>query len=334
MYIPNYNLISVAEKRGRNLFEPKAVSVTEKQKDNITAGITECCICNSGPCGVAYDLKTYRVLRCRECGLKFVDVPYDENGIKDMEYYWAEDTYRDEVASIREWCGGEMDKIEALTLPGRLLDVGCSFGYLLEVANSRGWEVSGVEISRKIYEKFIGDKARTLNIFNGRLEDAAYESNSFDTVTMFDLIEHLSDPSATLSEVARVIRPSGLLVIETPREESLFKIAANVIFRLSGGRYDYLIRTGYNPHPGGHRLGFTRRSMFKLLKQKGFTPVRFEKRMMPPRMFIRSCMRMKGFFIKRYAFVGAALAMWAFSVAFGMHNRMVVYAKKTGLPVV
>ncbi len=304
------------------------MAVTGENSD-ATGAAQECAVCRSGPCPVAFDLGDYRVLRCRDCGLHFVDVRYDERDIKDMEYYWAEDIYREEVAGIREWWAREMDKIEELALPGRLLDVGCSFGYLIEVANARGWRVDGVEISRKVYEKYIGDKAIALNVFNGRLEDAGYESKFFDVVTMFDLIEHLADPAGTLEEVARVIKSGGLLVLETPRQESLFKLAAHAVFRLTGGRVKFLIRGAYNKHPGGHRLGFTRKSILKLLAQKGFAPVRVEKRMMPLNMFMGNALNFRGSAAAKYAFAGACFALWVASAVLGMHNRMVIYAKKT-----
>lgn len=294
------------------------------------AGARACAICGPGAAAAAaaYDLGDYRVLRCPECGLHFVDLPYDEREIKDMDYYWGEDIYAEEGESIRRWSAGEMCGVERFMPPGRLLDVGCSFGYLLEAAKSRGWQVSGVEISRKIVENYLGGRAGELNVFNGRLEDARYESGSFDAVTMFDVIEHLADPAATLSEVSRVLRPGGLLAVETPREESLFKKAAYLSYALTGGRKTSLIRSTYNPHPGGHRFGFTRRALLKLLGLKGFDPVRVEKRMMPLRMFVRASMRRQGSAFVKLGYTAISVLLWTASAALGMRNRMVVYCVK------
>lgn len=307
--------------------EPKETTVMHTASNDSISNV--CPACSSTKCRTAFDMKTYKVIACVNCGLHFVDVPYDETSIIDSDYYWAEDTYNDEVAEIRRWCNAELDKIEKLILPGKMLDVGCSFGYMLEVAHSRGWKVRGVEISKKVYEKYLGDKAKTLNVFNGRLDDAKYDSEFFDLVTMFDIIEHLADPASTVCEAGRVLRTGGYIVIETPRQESLFKRTAHFLYRITGGRASSLIRGAYNPHPGGHRLGFTKRSLELLLNKYGMEPVKYEKRMMPLNMFYRTALRNKGSFFKRYGFICASLALWWLSVILRMQNRIVVYAKKT-----
>jgi len=270
----------------------------------------------------------YRVLKCAGCGLHFVDVPYKETSIKDMDYYWAEDIYKNEEESIGGWVEKELDKIERYEKGGKLLDLGCSFGYLIERASARGWEVAGIEISRKVVEKYLKDRAGTLNVFNGTLEEAGYADGEFDVVTMFDVIEHLENPAGTIDEVGRVLRPGGLLVVETPREESLFKLVAHCLFKVFGRRAGFLIRSAYNPHPGGHRFGFTHRSVEHLLDGKGFRIEKIEKRMMPVQMFLRASMGGNRNVVVKTLYTSAGLVLWLASAALGMQNRMVVYSRK------
>ena len=99
----------------------------------------------------------------------------------------------------------------------RLLDVGCSVGATLLAARQRGWDAVGVDVSRDAIEtcREFGLNCRTVDDFDLPFPDA-----SFDVVTAWHVIEHVEDVRATLSEWRRVLRPGGLLAIETPDASS------------------------------------------------------------------------------------------------------------------
>ena len=103
--------------------------------------------------------------------------------------------------------------------PGRLLDIGCATGIFLDSMRRLGWQVEGVEptASAAAYarERF------GLKIFEGRLEDAGYPDASFDAISLWDVLEHVHDPRLVINEVARILRPGGLLIINIPNPDSL-----------------------------------------------------------------------------------------------------------------
>lgn len=101
---------------------------------------------------------------------------------------------------------------------GSLLDIGCATGnFLSAIANRPGWDVEGVEIS-----SFASEIARGkgLPVFTGRLHEAAYPPERFDAVTLWDVFEHLHDPRADLTEIHRILKPGGLLVMRLPNLDS------------------------------------------------------------------------------------------------------------------
>jgi 2-polyprenyl-3-methyl-5-hydroxy-6-metoxy-1,4-benzoquinol methylase len=95
---------------------------------------------------------------------------------------------------------------------GRLLDVGCAAGFFLAEAR-RFYEVRGVEVSG--WSSAYARDRLSLPVFTGLLRDAQFPANSFDIVTMWDVIEHVPDPVQLLDEAARVLRPGGRLVLTT-----------------------------------------------------------------------------------------------------------------------
>lgn len=102
---------------------------------------------------------------------------------------------------------------------GKLCDVGCGPGGLLKIARERGWEATGVEISSWAVQE--GRKAG-LDIYQGSLLDARFSADSFDAVSMFDVLEHLASPREYLQEIHRILKPGGLLLIETPNVDGFF----------------------------------------------------------------------------------------------------------------
>jgi 2-polyprenyl-3-methyl-5-hydroxy-6-metoxy-1,4-benzoquinol methylase len=99
----------------------------------------------------------------------------------------------------------------------RLLDVGCSVGATLLAARQRGWDAVGVDVSRDAIRfcRGYGLRCQTVDNF-----DLPFPDQSFDVVTAWHVIEHVEDVRETLSEWRRVLRPGGLLAMETPDASS------------------------------------------------------------------------------------------------------------------
>jgi len=97
---------------------------------------------------------------------------------------------------------------------GRALDVGCGNGYYLSYLKHHGWEVKGVDFSATA-----ADVARHqfgIDVFAGELQDAPFELESFDFINMSHIIEHVADPLRMLRHTASLLKPGGILYIETP----------------------------------------------------------------------------------------------------------------------
>lgn len=106
-------------------------------------------------------------------------------------------------------------EVERQVPAGKLLDVGCATGFLLEAARRRGWDPFGVELSE--YASSVArQRFGSERIVHGLLEEAAFAEESFRAITMTDLIEHVTDPVRTLRVAHRLLEPGGVLAITTP----------------------------------------------------------------------------------------------------------------------
>jgi SAM-dependent methyltransferase len=102
--------------------------------------------------------------------------------------------------------------------PRRLLDIGCAAGFFLEVAQRRGWMVEGVELHEPTA---MAVQARLgIRVFAGSFEQANFPAGYFDAVTLWDVLEHLHDPLASMREVRRIIRPGGVVFVRVPNVAS------------------------------------------------------------------------------------------------------------------
>ena len=105
-----------------------------------------------------------------------------------------------------------------ITVPsGRLLDVGCGNGDFLLKMKECGMKVFGIEPSAHGYSIC---KARGLNVLNSFLEKAGFPDEFFDVVTVNHVLEHTPDPKKTLSYVKRILKPSGIAIIQVPNLRS------------------------------------------------------------------------------------------------------------------
>lgn len=111
-------------------------------------------------------------------------------------------------------------QIYKLAAGGRLLDVGCSTGLFLNEMRRYGqWELAGIETDAgaAIY----GRTRFELDIFTGQLEDAPWSDATFDVITLWDVLEHLPNPSRAVARLSALLQPSGRLVVSVPNLDSL-----------------------------------------------------------------------------------------------------------------
>lgn len=98
---------------------------------------------------------------------------------------------------------------------GRWLDVGCSAGFVLAAAREAGFEVFGVELEAAAVA-FAQQSLSLPNVVCGTLEAQAYPADFFDVISLYDVIEHVPDLNRTAAELARILKPGGVLEIRTP----------------------------------------------------------------------------------------------------------------------
>jgi len=134
----------------------------------------------------------------------------------------------------------------------KLLDVGCSSGAFLNSARSLGFKTFGVEPAKQAANTA---KQSGLNVVAGTLEQAKYANNSFDAITLFEVIEHLKEPKLLMQEIYRVLKPGGILLISTGNSKSL-------TVRCLRNKWDYF---SIGAH-GGHISFFNPKSMAMLAK--------------------------------------------------------------------
>ncbi|NPV05563.1 MAG: class I SAM-dependent methyltransferase [Syntrophaceae bacterium] len=162
----------------------------------------------------------YAYVRCSGCGLVFLH-PFPEPADllacyddRDHAPVPPSDDPSGEEAVHRVRFTEELDRIEALACRGRILDIGCAWGFFLDRCRQRGWEVHGVELSR--VEADYARRRFGIEVFNGLLGDARFPDRHFDVVTLWHVFEHMHDPLATLVEVRRILKPGGTAVIAVP----------------------------------------------------------------------------------------------------------------------
>lgn len=103
--------------------------------------------------------------------------------------------------------------------PGRLLDVGCGSGEFLAGMAQLGWEAIGTDFDEQAV--VAAKRHRTIQVVCGGLAEQQFPDDCFDAITLSNVIEHVPDPHDTFREFARILKPSGRLVIVTPNANSL-----------------------------------------------------------------------------------------------------------------
>ena len=165
----------------------------------------------------------FEVCECRVCGLYQIS---PKLSTQEMEQYYPADyicyleaiedeenpfTRYNRFRAQRKRCRQVERRAEKI---GKILDVGCATGIFLNEMQKRDWDCRGVEPDQEA-----ADYAQSrfgLDVFHGVLENSNLPSNTYNAVTLWDVLEHVYDINLTISEIFRVLKPGGNLIATLP----------------------------------------------------------------------------------------------------------------------
>jgi SAM-dependent methyltransferase len=221
---------------------------------------------------------------CARCGIIFLHPQPTADELKELysaEYFEGgdfrcghEEGYSDPAALERIADPALLIEIKAMTTGRRFLEIGCAGGAFLNAAREHDFQAQGVELSEEASR--FARETFGLQVFQGELREAQFPEATFDVVFMGDVIEHLSNPLATLREASRILDKNGLLVMALPSQtNSLFS-------RIGFLAYGLLGKSATVGLPPYHLFEYRPRSLRLLLRQCGFEISRLRQGIIPP----------------------------------------------------
>jgi SAM-dependent methyltransferase len=172
----------------------------------------------------------YSIHRCAVCEVAFLTRPPAPDllpSLYSVEYFTEGGAgYRDyngDERAHRRQARNYLQKLSKLGIaPGSLIDIGCASGFFLDEARQQGWKVSGCDFSEYAHrhaQRDLGLDVALLDFLDPRYSPS---DQSVDVITMFNVLEHLHNPTGVAAKVFRLLRPGGHLVLETWDPQSLF----------------------------------------------------------------------------------------------------------------
>jgi 2-polyprenyl-3-methyl-5-hydroxy-6-metoxy-1,4-benzoquinol methylase len=205
-----------------------------------------------------YAIRNCTILRCAACGLGRTEAPsFDPERYYTDDYFTGQHAdgyadYRGAEAVLRREFARTVEFIRARRAGGRLLEVGCAYGFFLQEAKPF-FEVAGIELAA---DAAVHARGAGLHVLTGVADEATLAGlGSFDVIVMLDVIEHLPDPLDLLRLLGRHLAPGGIVVITTGDFASL-------VARLLGKHWRLMT-------PPQHLWFFTPESLSRMARAAG-----------------------------------------------------------------
>lgn len=184
-----------------------------------------CPICDANSYDTLFVKQGFDFVRCKNCNLVYVTPRLLESAT--LAYYG--DAAADQESMV-DWLKVLANPInQSWQIPyfqeavdilsnlipknGKILDIGCSIGLFMEIAQKSGFECVGLEPEPKSREYALN---RGLDVRPELFNDAGLAPESFDAITMFGVLEHLSKPKEMLADIWDTLKPGGVVMVIVP----------------------------------------------------------------------------------------------------------------------
>lgn len=233
------------------------------------AAQTLCPICNQEMTPhVLYRIDRYTIGECPGCKIVYLLDPPSRQQLEELYSigYFEGDLARRGYQSYSEdrrilevnFAATLREVLAALSVkdkrPGGLLEIGCAYGYFLNLARPHFESVQGIEFSADAGH--YAQRELGLNVAIGDLQEVALPDQAFDVVALWDVIEHLSDPKSVVKKISRLLKDGGDVFLTTGDVRSLYS-------RMAGKRWRLI-------NPPQHLFYFSEPTLRKLFEDEGF----------------------------------------------------------------
>jgi 2-polyprenyl-3-methyl-5-hydroxy-6-metoxy-1,4-benzoquinol methylase len=206
-----------------------------------------------------------RLVQCENCGLVYVSPRPNPNELYALygeTYFHNEQSgvvgytnYLKDEPNIRRTFAGRLQRLTRFAKPGKLLDVGCAAGFFLDEARKIGWQVQGLDVSS--FAVGYASEHFGVDVHQGSFTDLPFPANSYDLISMWDVIEHVPNPKSYIERAAELLKQGGVFVMATPDVDS-------IPARLTGKRW-----VGFKLSEE-HVYYFSAQTLGKMLEDAGF----------------------------------------------------------------
>lgn len=227
---------------------------------------TTCNHCASSDARLLAFVDGYHLVRCGQCSLAYIADPPTPDALAAL--YQGQGDYHSALLDPQSGTFAHIGKIAQRHLAftrawcpaGELIDIGCSTGMFLDAARRAGFSVSGTELSQAS-ARFARDHFG-LSVVEGDIHTVSAQQQRYDVVTMFDVIEHVTDPARDMAAAWQMLKPGGMFILSTPNIDGLFP-------RLS---LPFARALGHWPHaePPWHLYQFSVATLSAMLDKAGF----------------------------------------------------------------
>ena len=212
-----------------------------------------CLICNSEKLEDMTRYSEVELCSCNDCGFIFCKkIPCKDDILEYYSTHYDRTSYLSPVTISRY--NEILDRFEPFRKTGNLLDVGAGYGFFLEIARQRGWNVHGTELTDEALDHCT---AQGLTMFKGELQNIDFGNLEFDVLISIEVIEHINNPIEYLTKMNEILRPGGTIYVTTPNFNSYLR---------------YRLKENYNVIEYPNHLGYyTKKTLGKLFNDHGFT---------------------------------------------------------------
>lgn len=207
----------------------------------------------------------------------------------------------------------------------KVLDIGCGGGLFLSKIKQAGADVLGIELSDT--RAYYAQTKHGLNVIKRTIEDEYWNASheTFDIVTLWDVIEHVNFPLATLRSAANMLRPGGILLIDTPYRDAFYHRFGEFTYWLTRGKYPTFLNTMYSAKPFGHKQIFSLSEMKYALEEAGLQVIelkRFHELSFPYSFYLKKLIKSDRMVKILMPFV------YLFFIIFPIRNKMLAIGQK------